>query len=597
MRKTISKITAGLIVSSMLVGTSSVAYARDADIPQAKLHWNQTHQVIDGFGASQSCDVYADQIYEFDKRDEVMDLLFSGEKGIGLSILRSEVGNGLNMPTIHPDPETWDFTAYEPEQWVLHEAKKRGVEKIMSTVWSPPAWMKTTNRIVRGGHLKKECYQDYAEYLVNYVKGYKEHHGVEINAVSIANEPEYAAPWQSCLWSPEEFSDFLANYLKPVFEKEHLDTDIIVGEEGTWTDKRLSAVYEKPEALEAMDIVGGHYYHGQPHEFTKAKEHNKRVWETEVSDTLHSTTDFKDGVKWSRYVHDFMTKSDANAFLYWLGASYKTNNESLIRLQENGSYIAAKRLYSLGNFSKYVRPGYVRMDIDENPYGNLHLSAYKNPETGEFAIVAVNDGQNNETFDLNFDGITCGELTPHITNERYNLETFKPIGAENGKFRLSVSGYTTITYTGTANSREPEKRVWRLEDELADWSKIYSRSDDWMIERNNPYNAFDHDLTRARRTSKSLQNIVYRLDSMTDFEAVIYYHMALEGLSFETSTDGEHWTALDYRYDPPTLTGGFWERIVVKPEKKLEEGTQFLRINFDGGGKAWNKHLTKIHIN
>ena len=579
MRKTISKITAGLIVSSMLVGTSSVAYARDADIPQAKLHWNQTHQVIDGFGASQSCDVYADQIYEFDKRDEVMDLLFSGEKGIGLSILRSEVGNGLNMPTIHPDPETWDFTAYEPEQWVLHEAKKRGVEKIMSTVWSPPAWMKTTNRIVRGGHLKKECYQDYAEYLVNYVKGYKEHHGVEINAVSIANEPEYAAPWQ------------------PVFEKEHLDTDIIVGEEGTWTDKRLSAVYEKPEALEAMDIVGGHYYHGQPHEFTKAKEHNKRVWETEVSDTLHSTTDFKDGVKWSRYVHDFMTKSDANAFLYWLGASYKTNNESLIRLQENGSYIAAKRLYSLGNFSKYVRPGYVRMDIDENPYGNLHLSAYKNPETGEFAIVAVNDGQNNETFDLNFDGITCGELTPHITNERYNLETFKPIGAENGKFRLSVSGYTTITYTGTANSREPEKRVWRLEDELADWSKIYSRSDDWMIERNNPYNAFDHDLTRARRTSKSLQNIVYRLDSMTDFEAVIYYHMALEGLSFETSTDGEHWTALDYRYDPPTLTGGFWERIVVKPEKKLEEGTQFLRINFDGGGKAWDKHLTKIHIN
>lgn len=85
-----------------------------------------------------------------------MDLLFSSENGIGLSILRSEVGNGLNMPMIHPDKDTWDFTPYEPEQWVLQEATVRGVETIMSTVWSPPAWMKTKEQIVRGGHLKKE---------------------------------------------------------------------------------------------------------------------------------------------------------------------------------------------------------------------------------------------------------------------------------------------------------------------------------------------------------------------------------------------------------------------------------------------------------
>lgn len=58
---------------------------------------------IDGFGVAQSADVYADQVFYHDRRDEVMDLLFDKEKGIGLSILRSEVGNGLNMPTINPE--------------------------------------------------------------------------------------------------------------------------------------------------------------------------------------------------------------------------------------------------------------------------------------------------------------------------------------------------------------------------------------------------------------------------------------------------------------------------------------------------------------
>lgn len=595
MRKKLAKVVTGMLTLSMVFG--NCVSTKAADIPCATLEWDTLYQTIDGFGLSQACDVYADQIYEFGKRDEVMDLLFSQENGIGASILRSEVGNGLNMPTIQPDPQTWDFTPYKPEQWVMKEARARGVEKMMSTVWSPPAWMKTTGKITSGGRLKKECYQDFAQYLANYIKGYKEHHGVTIDAVSIANEPEYAAMWQSCLWSGQDFADFLANNLKPTFEAEGLDTDIIVGEEGTWTDKRLSEVYANSQAMEALDIVGGHFYHGSPTPFEQAQQNGKRVWETEVSDTLHSDTGFKDGVKWAKYVHDFMTKANANAFLYWLGASYKTNNESLIRLKEDGSYIAAKRLFSFGNFSKFVRPGYVRIGIEENPYGNLYLSAYKNPETGEFAIVAVNDGKNNETIKLNLQGITCGQLTPHITNDRYDLQTFSPISSVNGEYQISVSGYTTITYTGVANTAEPELKEWRMKDTLDNWDRISTRSDGWMLEGNNPYNAFDHDLSRARRTVASAQNIVYKLDNMKEFEATIYYYKVLEGLRFEISQDGVKWEPLEYMYEAPMLTGGYWEKIIVKPVGELPEGVNYLKIVFDQGKQAWDKHLSNISIN
>lgn len=598
--KNIFKTTSALlIISAMTAGslhTSFAAYDREIELPKAVLNWNVEYQTIDGFGVSQACDVYADQIYNFGERDTVMDLLFSKENGVGFSIMRSEIGAGQNMPTIHPDKDTWDYTPYEPEQWVMREARNRGVETFMSTVWSPPIWMKTNGKINYGGRLKKEYYGEYAKYLANYVKGYDKHHNVKIDAVSIANEPEFPAQWQSCLWSSSEFADFVGEYLKPEFEKENLDTKIIVGEEATWTDSRLSEVYGDSKTLAGVDIIGSHYYHGKPTTFDLAKFNNKRVWETEVSDTFGKSTDFKDGVYWSRQVSDFMTKSEANAFLYWLEAAYKKNNESLIRLQDDGSYIAAKRLFSIGNFSKFVRPGFVRVSVDENPIGNLHLSAFKNPSTGEFAIVAVNDGQNNESISLDFNGVSTGQLTPNITNDKYDLEEVQEIPVYNNKVNLSVSGYTTITYVGRENSETPEKKDFTIIDDLDDWSKIATRSENWKLDSNNPYNAFDHDLHRAIRTTTKREYITYELENMSSFEADIYYYKDLDGLTFEISKDNESWTEINYNQSTPILTGGFWERVTVTSDFDFEEGTKYLRVVFDKGSESWDKNLATIRI-
>lgn len=570
----------------------------DTQIPQADLKSSIEYQEIDGFGVSQSADVYADQIYEHNKRDELMDLLFSDENGIGLSILRSEVGNGLNMPTIHPDINTWDFTAYQPEQWVMHEAKNRGVETFMSTVWSPPAWMKTNNRITRGGKLKREYYGEYAQYLAEYVKGYNLYHDIKIDAISIANEPEYAASWQSNLWSGEDFRLFVKDYLKPTFERENLDTKIIVGEEATFSDKRLKSIYSDQQALDSVDIIGTHYYHGKPYVFEQAKYNGKKVWVTETSETILSDTGFKDGVNWSKNIHDTLTKADANAFVFWLGAAYKNNNESLIRLTDKNNYIDAKRLYSMGNYSKFIKPGFKRIGVTENPTGNLYLSAYKDENTGDIVIVAVNNGQNNESIDLTFDDIDMQKLTPYVTNSKYNLEKLPDLIVNDRSVRLNVSGYTTATFVGNIFDQISEESIdYRIDDNLDDWSKISYRSDNWYLDSHNPYNGFDHDYSRARRTKKTSEYIVYKLDDLTDFRASIYYYKVLDGLRFEVSEDGENWEQVDYQYDSPRLTGGYWEYINVYPSNQLPEGTNYLKIIFEQGDRRWDKQLSSIKIN
>lgn len=570
----------------------------DTQIPQAELKASVEYQEIDGFGVSQSADVYADQIYEHNKRDELMDLLFSDENGIGLSILRSEVGSGLNMPTIHPDINTWDFTAYQPEQWVMHEAKNRGVETFMSTVWSPPAWMKTNNRITRGGKLKSEYYGEYAQYLAEYVKGYNQYHDIKIDAISIANEPEYAASWQSNLWSGEDFRLFVKDYLKPTFERENLDTKIIVGEEATFTDKRLKSIYSDQQALDSVDIIGTHYYHGKPYVFEQAKDNGKKVWVTETSETTLSDTGFKDGVNWSKNIHDTLTKADANAFVFWLGAAYKNNNESLIRLTDKNNYIDAKRLYSMGNYSKFIKPGFKRIGVTENPTGNLYLSAYKDENTGDIVIVAVNNGQNNESIDLTFDDIDMLKLTPYVTNSKYNLGKLPDLMVNDRSVRLNVSGYTTATFVGNIFDQTSEESIdYRIDDNLDDWSKISYRSDNWYLDSYNPYNGFDHDYSRARRTKKTSEYIVYKLDDLTDFRASIYYYKVLDGLRFEISEDGENWEQVDYQYDSPRLTGGYWEYINVYPSNQLPEGINYLKIIFEQGNIRWDKQLSSIKIN
>ena len=130
-------------------------------------------------------------------------------------------------PSIEPQEGVWNWTGDEDEIWLMKEAEKRGCTRFMSTVWSPPAWMKTNNNVI-GGHLRPDN-------LSMYVRGYKEHHGIDIYAISLANEPDVTVRYSSCYWTGKEFHDFL-KFLIPVFERDKITAKVIVGEHSSWTE-------------------------------------------------------------------------------------------------------------------------------------------------------------------------------------------------------------------------------------------------------------------------------------------------------------------------------------------------------------------------
>ena len=136
----------------------------------------------------------------------------------------------------------------------------------------------------------------------------------------------------------------------------------------------------------------------------------KPLWETEVSTFDPFDGSISNGLYWASQIHSYMTVAQANAWNFWWLIPYATDNESLV--DTNG--IPAKRMYVLGQYSRFVRPGYYR--IDASNMGGASISAYKEPNSGSFAIVAVNTNSSDFHQTFNLTGFTAATVTPWITS-------------------------------------------------------------------------------------------------------------------------------------------------------------------------------------
>lgn len=82
-------------------------------------------------------------------------------------------------------------------------------------------------------------------------------------------------------------------------------------------------------------------------------------------------------------------------------------------------------MWAMGNYSLFVRPGMVRVDLT-NSIGDtieecksIMASAYKDPKTGEVVVVAINFSSENSVIDLDIKGSKKAKV--YETSETHNL--------------------------------------------------------------------------------------------------------------------------------------------------------------------------------
>ncbi len=109
-----------------------------------------TYQTLDGFGASAAW--WAQDIggWEDPVRNEIVRLLFDRETGIGLSMLRYNIGGGdgetiqdkwRRAETYEIAPGEYDWSRDANARWVLRAAREAGVENFIAFANSPTARM------------------------------------------------------------------------------------------------------------------------------------------------------------------------------------------------------------------------------------------------------------------------------------------------------------------------------------------------------------------------------------------------------------------------------------------------------------------------
>jgi glucuronoarabinoxylan endo-1,4-beta-xylanase len=274
----------------------------------------------------------------------------------------------------------------------------------------------------------------------------KTNSGVDLYGLSVQNAPDLATAFASMLMTDTEMVNFV-NVLGPKLAALVPRPKLIVGEHNDWykLPNFAAAIEASPPALAATDIYGTHQYLD-----TCAYAPRPRpIWQSQVSTGTSYDAGLASGVATASSVHYALTTGNATAWHYYrLYNPFSEDNSGLIG-HAAAHYAVTKRLYTLGNYSKFIRPGWVRIEASGLP--GL-ATAYKNPATGEFAIVVINPGANNVSFSANLVGFAgAASVTPWETSAANDLQALAPIPITANKLLATVAPGVT-TFVGVSES-------------------------------------------------------------------------------------------------------------------------------------------------
>mgnify|MGYP003492579642 FL=1 len=175
----------------------------------------QTFIGIGGAITDASAEVFAK--LSGDKQQEFLNAYFNKEKGIGYSLARTTIhscdfSSGSYTYVTEGDKELKSFSIQHDKQFKIPLIKKAietagGKLLLYASPWSPPAYMKDNNTMLKGGKLLPEYYQSWANYFTKFVKAY-ENDGMPIWGITLQNEPMATQRWESCIYTAEEERDF-----------------------------------------------------------------------------------------------------------------------------------------------------------------------------------------------------------------------------------------------------------------------------------------------------------------------------------------------------------------------------------------------------
>lgn len=328
---------------------------------------------------------------------------------------------------------------------------------VFASPWNPPSDMVETfnrNGDTSAKRLRYDKYAAYAQHLNDFV-AYMKNNGVDLYAISIQNEPDYAHDWT--WWTPQEVLRFM---------KENAGTincRVIAPESFQYLKNLSDPILNDPQALANMDILGAHLYGTQVNNFAyplfKQKGAGKELWMTEVyypNSDNNSADRWPEALEVSHHMHNALVEGDFQAYVWWyIRRQYSP-------MKEDGTI--SKRGYNMAQFSKFVRPGYVRVEATKNPDTNVFVSAYKGDNKA--VVVAINRSTSSVNQRFTLQNASASTVSSYLTDATRNLAS-GTVSVSGGSFTAQLPAQSVTTFVAELGAAAGTGTVYEAETDTA----------------------------------------------------------------------------------------------------------------------------------
>lgn len=347
-----------------------------------------------------------------------------------------QIGMSIFRVFVDPDKNNWKDAVPTAKFAQEHGAT------LFASPWNPPTEMRENFGSQGQWRLKTSSYGAYRDHLNAFV-AYMKSQGINLYAISIQNEPDYGKK-EWCSWTAQEVLTFMKDYAGTI-----TGAKVMAPESFQYIKSMSDPILNDPTALANMDILGAHLYgtpvDKYPYPLFKQKGAGKELWMTEVYTESNNDADlWPMALDVGTMIHNSMVEAEFQVFTWW------TIRRKYSPIKEDGNI--SKRGYCFAQFSKFVRPGFTRIDATKEPVSGIKVSAYT--KDNDMVIVVVNTNTSAKTVNFSGVGATKTSFTKYTTSGSKNLKNDGAVAASNGSFSTSfdAQSVTTLVFKGAAGT-------------------------------------------------------------------------------------------------------------------------------------------------
>ena len=403
---------------------------------------------------------------------------------------------------------TYNWSKQQGQQWFMNAAKQRGVKYLLGFAASPPVYMTSNAKAYGTGSpqfsLSPSRFQNYADFLVQVCKHFQGT-GTPLDYISPVNEPQWnwgASNNQEGTAASNTDIANLTKILGPDLQTNGVNTHVVTGEAGQVTFLNTATPDNRGDQINQWfnpsnsNYIGGTpnvdntiSYHSyfttcpdntlvQDRQAVHTSAMNTRsslqLWMTEfgilgnICGLLNGyprNTGIDYGLYVAKVIHNDLAIANTSSWQWWLGINPYNYSDGLVYInapsgamdpelsKTDGLVSDSKQLWCMGNYSRFVRPGMVRVDAVLNNQtdpvyaaGDIMVSAYIDPIGKTLVVVLVNTRTSPAVLSLGGLGgsvtLTGSNFAAYVTSSTRNLQK-SSMAANN--IQLDPRSVTTLT--------------------------------------------------------------------------------------------------------------------------------------------------------